>query len=330
MLVWSKVRRSDRAASVAQSEEIMFDSKHPFATARAYREIAATGCLCFGVLASACASGNDTGQDWTGGAAAKGDTESSLVDESNGNPSPKGSQTSSFEPELEESSEQSPGPSSTNEKKNDGEASESLETSSTGAQEESSSSSASTATSSADASSSSSTSSSDLGSSTSSSSTESSSDSAEPVCEMELCAFLNHRMAPGNKRWRAARHRFSFVAPSPSRRLARIELMQGFGRGRTRVEVRLDDGDSSANLLTRLTWEFNLPTSKQWQGAKLERPEKMPAGRQIWMTVEPVAASLASIAAAGREIPLWYEQSPQRWVEKRAPVMYRVFCCKEE
>lgn len=310
----------------------MFDSKHPFATSRVYREIAAAGCLCFGLFASACASGNNTGQDWTGGATATGDPESSLEDESNGYPSPKGSQTSTFEPELGESSEQSPGPSSTNEKKNGGEASESLETSSTGAQEEDSSSSASTATQSADASSSSSTSSSDLGTSTStsSSSTESSSESGEPVCEMELCAFLNHRMAPGNKRWRAARHRFSFVSPSPSRRLARIELMQGFGRGRTSVEVRLDDGDSSANLLTRLTWEFNLPTSKRWQGAKLERPEKMPAGRQIWMTVEPVAASLASIAAAGREIPLRYEQSPQRWVEKRAPVMYRVFCCKEE
>lgn len=312
----------------ARLQEMMTEIASPIAFVRSHREITAAGLLCLGLWSSACAAGTDLGQDWTGGAGAKADSESEAESDESGKTSSEPSTAQSDSRDSASGTEKTPN-SSTGEEPSGGGAvsSESTETSPEPGDSPSSGTTSSTS-SITNTSSSAPEPSTSASTSTASSEEGSTGATGQPACEIELCAFLNHRERAGRRTWRPARHRFSFVAPTPSRRLARIELMEGMGRGRTRVEVRSDDGDSSGNLLSRVSWDFDLPTRKEWRGANLARPKEMPAGRRLWVTVEPTPYALASIAAEGESIPLWYEAGSQRWVKKNAALMYRIFCCK--
>lgn len=161
---------------------------------------------------------------------------------------------------------------------------------------------------------------------------DSSDDGGEPeACEPELCVRMNDTQPSVNRPWRVGVNMFSFQVPKTHRRLARIELFEGFGTGQTRATLRLDAGTSSATVIGWLQWSVNLPSSQAWLGANLSEPFSMESHDKLWVVIGELPASRrASIASSGISYSIWHKASgSQSWTESSAPLMFRAYCCKE-
>lgn len=172
---------------------------------------------------------------------------------------------------------------------------------------------------------------------TSSSSDENTSSAQHPgtgtepaTCEQELCVEINADAPMGSTRWQAGINMFSFHPPAGARLLSRIELVEGFIRGRTKVDIRMGRGISSAHILRQLSWDVDLPNGRAWRGANLEQPLPMNSALDLWIAVHPIAGSMASIARAGVMQSIFLLPPGQEtFDEGRVPVMFRAYCCKE-
>lgn len=124
---------------------------------------------------------------------------------------------------------------------------------------------------------------------------------------------------------------FAFQVPRTHRRLARIELFEGYGQGTTRASIRLDAGTSSAAVVERLEWSVNLPDSQRWRGANLQNPFVMGGFEKLWVVLDQnLPSSRASIANTGSVHSIWHkEPSSQSWTESGVALMFKAYCCKE-
>lgn len=183
-----------------------------------------------------------------------------------------------------------------------------------------------------------STTSTDTSSENSSSSTQSSSEettteeNTDPAaCELELCVRINDTQEPGQGAWRVGMTMFSFPLPSNPRRVARIELYEGYLSGETKVALRLDAGTSSAGVVEKLQWPVNLPSSQEWLGANLSEPFSTQGFKKMWVVLDNNRLpGRASIAKTGGLVSIWHKASgSQSWSESAAPLMFRAYCCKE-
>lgn len=173
----------------------------------------------------------------------------------------------------------------------------------------------------------------DATTSTSSEETSSSDDaSTEPApCELELCVRMNDTQPAGSIPWVPGLNMFSFQLPRTHRRLARIELLEGYGRGQTRASIRMDAGTSSAAVIARLEWSVNLPSTQKWLGANLSKPYDMQGFDKFWVVLgENLPSGRASVANAGSVYSIWHKKpGASSWSESGVALMFRAYCCKE-
>lgn len=123
---------------------------------------------------------------------------------------------------------------------------------------------------------------------------------------------------------------FAFDTPPGNRRLARIELVEGFAQGTTKAEIRMDAGNSSANVLARLSWPVDLKTAQTWRGGDLETPLRMNSSSPLWVVITPIRNSTASFSSDGKKRRIWHQAvGSESWREGSARLMFRAYCCKD-
>lgn len=156
-------------------------------------------------------------------------------------------------------------------------------------------------------------------------------DSDPSACELELCVRMNDEETPNGSSWRVGMNMFSFKVPKTHRRLARIELNEGFISGKTLATLRRDAGTSSAGVIEKLEWLVNLPTSREWRGATLTEPVSIEGVGKLWVVLDNNRfPSRASIAITGDLHSIWHKASGSKsWTESGVPLMFRAYCCKE-
>lgn len=176
----------------------------------------------------------------------------------------------------------------------------------------------------------------DASSSSSASTGETSSSTAEEDsgtaanCEQELCLSVNADRPMGSTQWSYGPNMFWVKPPAGNRRLARVEFVEGFASGTTRLTIRSDKGESSDGILRELSWSVDLPQKQAWAGADLEEPLRMYNAYKLWFVIEPIINSRASFAASGNKITIWHRPiGSENWREAEAPLMFRAYCCKE-
>lgn len=156
-------------------------------------------------------------------------------------------------------------------------------------------------------------------------------DGTPAACDMELCVRMNDTQPAASVPWRVGMNMFSFPVPKQYRRLARIELFEGYGTGQTRASVRLDAGTSSAAVVERLQWSVNLPSTQDWRGANLVKPYLIQGFEKLWVVLDAnMPSGRASIASSGTVYSIWHKANgSQSWTESGVALKFRAYCCKE-
>lgn len=155
-------------------------------------------------------------------------------------------------------------------------------------------------------------------------------DSGSGSCDLELCLDINGTQELLGDTWSYRRYIFPFKIPKRTGRLARVELMEGFARGRTSAVLKSSIGKGQGPALARWSWEVDMPNHTGWNGGDLDEPIRLRAGTWYWFEFIPAEGSVASVAKAGRDVALWRRNNPtQLWVKDPAPAMFRAYCCVE-
>lgn len=147
-------------------------------------------------------------------------------------------------------------------------------------------------------------------------------------CQLYQCVAFNEHAAvhPGH-RWLNATSALLLSATSQDRRVARIEIVTGLGVGLNSLGLRKHEGGRPGQSLGKASW--NMSYQVGWQGADLSPPVKIPAGENVWVEIDPVANTQASIRYQGTLLPLWYSaDGANNWQLQYRGVMLKVFCCR--
>lgn len=147
-------------------------------------------------------------------------------------------------------------------------------------------------------------------------------------CKLELCLEINGKQELSGETWKYRRYIFPFKIAKKAPRLARVEIVEGFTKGKTRAVLKSSNGKGQGPALARWSWEVDMPNRSGWNGGDLSYPVRLQSETWYWFEFIPAQGSLASVAKAGRDVALWRRNNPtRRWVKEPAPAMFRAYCC---
>lgn len=159
-------------------------------------------------------------------------------------------------------------------------------------------------------------------------STETDSTSDAVACELYQCVATNeHASAYPGHRWLNATSAVLLNATSQDRRIGRIEVVAGNGYGKTSLGIRKHESGRPGQRMGFASWDTNYQVG--WQGVNLSPPVKVPAGENVWVEIDPVPHSQASITSQGTQWALWYSvDGSTNWQLQYRAVMLKVYCCR--
>lgn len=154
--------------------------------------------------------------------------------------------------------------------------------------------------------------------------------SAPPKCVQTLCYETNTKGEPRGYATDHAQVIFRLRVGERIKRLARVELVEGFSEAVTTVSLRKNGQNKHGALLAKVTWSDRPRDSLGWAGTDFEEPLDIEGEQVIWVEVSPAEREFYSIAEPGENFPMWHRSSPSAsWVKGPAPVMFRAYCCEE-
>lgn len=150
------------------------------------------------------------------------------------------------------------------------------------------------------------------------------------ACVQKICAELNPLGQGISDPREVGQYIFYFKAEDWARRLARVEIMEGFVAGLTSIVVKSDGGDTHGDVIAELGWTKRSSDLLEWTGDDFPTPVNIEDESWLWVEVTPAQGVFSSLASEGEEVPVWERNGPDRaWRKGSAPVMFRAYCCEE-
>lgn len=150
------------------------------------------------------------------------------------------------------------------------------------------------------------------------------------ACVQKVCAELNPQNQGTSDPSEVGQYIFYFETQDWARRLARVELVEGFVSGETSIVVKSDGGDKHGDVIAQLSWTKRPSDLLDWTGDNLPTPVNIENETWLWLEVTPAQGVFSSLATTGESVPVWERNEPGRaWRKGSAPVMFRAYCCEE-
>lgn len=166
-----------------------------------------------------------------------------------------------------------------------------------------------------------------------SSSSDESSDqgSSDPLqCIQTLCFETNTSQKARGYPSDAGQVIFRLFVKEGMKRLARIELVEGFSQEPTTVVFKKNGENKHGDLLAEVSWSDRPSDHLDWVGADFDEPIDIEGERVIWVEVSPADGEFFSLSDSGKRLPMWHRWFPaSSWIREPAPVMFRAYCCEE-
>lgn len=150
------------------------------------------------------------------------------------------------------------------------------------------------------------------------------------ACVQKICAELNPFGQSSSDPSEVGQYIFYFDTEDWARRLARVEIMEGFVAGETSVVIMSDGGAKHGDVVAQLSWTKRPSNLVDWTGDDFPVPVNIERETWLWVEVTPAQGVFSSSASEGESVPVWERNEPgTAWRKGSAPVMFRAFCCEE-
>lgn len=154
--------------------------------------------------------------------------------------------------------------------------------------------------------------------------------SAPPECIQTLCYETNASQQARGYPTEHTQVIFRLFVKKGMKRLARVELVEGFSEEATTIVLKKNGSNKHGDLLAEISWSDRPDDHLSWVGSDFDVPISIEGERVIWVEVSPAGGEFFSVSFPGKTLPMWHRLSQaSSWVRNPSPVMFRAYCCEE-